>query len=520
MKLRCFLFLPAFVLLSSCAVTGSRKAQPEDPPLVQAQALQKSAGSPSRDVSRFVVSHLQAAELARSSRSPSAESVADNSTAALAAWMASAPAGSHVYTYGDHSYRLDAGSRAGDFPASSFESMKPASAVPRTLVKTWEERPGAGVPMSARWHRPDTGNRFVSPRGYVMPVTACLEFGARKNGVRAASMHFVDPTVVREVKVDGRPKPLAADFSAPLVDRTRDIREMLIALEGLLHSEVRDANLAMLQPYNPKKIPVVFVHGLLSHPRMWRDVVNELMADPLISGKYQFWVYYYPTGWPIAYSAMRLRDELASVDKFLGHTKPIILVGHSMGGLLARLQVVSPGDSLVRMSVPPDRMAKYRTLPADHILRKTLEFRANPNIERIVFICTPHRGSRMADWSLTTWATKFIQMPRKITSAAVDLLPSLVKSPQEYSSVSRLSPSNPLYKVLEGLPIRAPYNSIIGDRGRGDTPNSSDGVVPYWSSHLDGAESEVIVPDDHGAFDDPAAIRELRRILMLNAKKS
>jgi len=44
-----------------------------------------------------------------------------------------------------------------------------------------------------------------------------------------------------------------------------------------------------------------------------------------------------------------------------------------------------------------------------------------------------------------------------------------------------------------------PYHSIIGDRGRGDTPNSSDGVVPYWSSHLDGAQSEKIVPSEHGS---------------------
>ncbi|MCK9587792.1 MAG: hypothetical protein M0Q93_00350 [Terrimicrobiaceae bacterium] len=145
-----------------------------------------------------------------------------------------------------------------------------------------------------------------------------------------------------------------------------------------------------------------------------------------------------------------------------------------------------------------------------------MEFRANPAIERIIFISTPHRGSGIADCSLSTWFTKFIHLPRKITSAAVDLLPSLVKSPEQYTSISRLSPSNPIYKILEKLPIQAPHHSIIGDRGRGDTPNISDGVVPYWSSHLDGAESEVIVPGDHGAFDDPAAIAEIKRILKEN----
>jgi hypothetical protein len=60
---------------------------------------------------------------------------------------------------------------------------------------------------------------------------------------------------------------------------------------------------------------------------------------------------------------------------------------------------------------------------------------------------------------------------------------------------------------------RVPYHSIIGDRGRGDTPNSSDGVVPYWSSHLDGAQSEKIVPSGHGAEHSPEAITEVLRIL-------
>jgi pimeloyl-ACP methyl ester carboxylesterase len=304
------------------------------------------------------------------------------------------------------------------------------------------------------------------------------------------------------------------------VDRTRDVREFLIALQGLINPEVRDASLYFLEPYDPNKIPVVLIHGLLSHPRMWRDVINELTADPAISSRYQFWVFYYPTSWPIAYSAMRLREDLAAADKAVGKQKRIVLIGHSMGGLLARMQAVSSGDAFVRTQIPPERRAKFDSLPPDHLAKRTLQFEANPAVQRIIFISTPHRGSKIADWSLTTWFTKFLRLPTKLTTAAVDLIPTLVKSPEQYSSISRLSPSNPLYKVLAGLPIKAPHHSIIGDRGRGDTPNSSDGVVAYWSSHLDSAESEDIVPDDHGAFDDPAAIAGIKRILKKNAAAS
>jgi hypothetical protein len=73
---------------------------------------------------------------------------------------------------------------------------------------------------------------------------------------------------------------------------------------------------------------------------------------------------------------------------------------------------------------------------------------------------------------------------------------------------------------INTIPITAgiPYHSIIGDRGRGDTPNSSDGVVPYWSSHLEGARSEKIVPSDHGSPHNLQAIAEVHRILELNAQ--
>ena len=59
-----------------------------------------------------------------------------------------------------------------------------------------------------------------------------------------------------------------------------------------------------------------------------------------------------------------------------------------------------------------------------------------------------------------------------------------------------------------------PYHSIIGDRGKGNSPNSTDGVVAYRSSHLDGAASEKIVSSGHGANENPEGIAEIRRILI------
>jgi hypothetical protein len=89
------------------------------------------------------------------------------------------------------------------------------------------------------------------------------------------------------------------------------------------------------------------------------------------------------------------------------------------------------------------------------------------------------------------------------------------------NSVDSLSPKSRFLNAMNTIPMApgVPYNTIIGDRGRGDSPNSSDGVVPYWSSHLNGAESEDIVPSGHGAHQNPQAIAEVLRILKTNARQ-
>jgi hypothetical protein len=81
--------------------------------------------------------------------------------------------------------------------------------------------------------------------------------------------------------------------------------------------------------------------------------------------------------------------------------------------------------------------------------------------------------------------------------------------------VDSLSPKSRFLNALNTIPMTpgVPYHTIIGDRGRGDSPNSSDGVVPYWSSHMNGAKTEDIVPSDHNAHQNPQAIEDVLRIL-------
>jgi hypothetical protein len=166
-------------------------------------------------------------------------------------------------------------------------------------------------------------------------------------------------------------------------------------------------------------------------------------------------------------------------------------------------------------------MQIFATLrPADLVVRATT-FKANPRIKRVVFICTPHLGSKMASAGIGELAIKLISLPVDLVTTIKSEVPEAtlrkINNGRLPNSVSNLAPNAPYLKILNKQSIQVPYHSIIGNRGKpGPLAESTDGVVPYWSSHLDGAQSETIVPGPHGSCELPQTIAELDRILRLN----
>ena len=89
-------------------------------------------------------------------------------------------------------------------------------------------------------------------------------------------------------------------------------------------------------------------------------VFNDLRADPELRDRFQFWFYFYPTGDPYLATAADLRDDL---ERTCGPTStPItrttalgnmVLVGHSMGGLISKLLTVDSGDDFWRAGERP-----------------------------------------------------------------------------------------------------------------------------------------------------------------------
>ena len=129
----------------------------------------------------------------------------------------------------------------------------------------------------------------------------------------------------------------------------------------------------------------------------------------------------------------------------------------------------------------------------------------------------------MAVGTLGGLAMRLIALPVDLTSTVSGVVGESIatvtgNAKRMPNSVTGLSPENPTFKVLDTRSIEVPHHSIIGDRGKGDTPESSDGVVQYWSSQMKAATSEKIVPGPHGACELPETIEELRRILKIHLK--
>jgi hypothetical protein len=186
------------------------------------------------------------------------------------------------------------------------------------------------------------------------------------------------------------------------------------------------------------------------------------------------------------------------------------------------MQAVDTGRVLWDEAFHQNADALYAKIPADNLLKQTLVFNADPDVKRIVFVCVPHRGSGLAVGIVGALGASLIRAPANLVSTIKTTLGDSLervtgaKGLRLPTSISGLSPRSPVLIGLDKLPIKAPHHSIIGDRGKGDSPNGSDGVVPYRSAHLDSAESEKIIPYGHGGYQSPEAISELLRILRLH----
>ena len=413
-------------------------------------------------------------------------------------------------------YHVRIAAERGEWPASLLNDLDPIRPA-RTRASAPLQWAGWGVPMIGVSEPDRVKQPFEPLQGYRLPVTVVADVRTR-GGACETTIHFLNPENTKFVSLAGKIRPVAGDLYAPTIATFRRGNPLLLSLRWLFQVDrfTYPTNLIFMQPYDSERIPVVLVHGLLSTPSMWGEVVRQLEADPFIRKNFQFWAFFYPTGQPIPVSAMELRRDLLAVEARYRPPRGIVLVGHSMGGITARAQASSSGGpALFNQVFGEDAPHVAGRLPNAPILRDSLFFDRVESVRRVIFVCAPHRGSRMALAGPAGFFATLIRLPQNITGTIAEIadVVTTMDLRRPPTSIRGLSPKSPFLQALNQRPIEAPHHTIIGDRGRGDSPNSSDGVVPYSSAHLATAESELIIPAGHGAFRHPMAIAEIERIL-------
>jgi hypothetical protein len=400
---------------------------------------------------------------------------------------------------------------------------------------------GLGVPLiGVRVTDPKKENRTPEERFFpeemALPLTAFLIPNSRLrdpaesvDAVRQCTLELMDPVRRRSVGEPPSAIALETDLTTPLAYMWSRTDLERFRWSGLLRPEqgLTRANLLMIRPYEPGKIPVVMVHGLISTPLAWIPMLDELLRDPLIQQKYQFMLYMYPTGVPIPIAAASLRDALSQAKMTFnadGHDPDfdrMVLLGHSMGGILSHFMTVSSGDQLWRLN--SDRSFDEINGPKNVLdeLNKLLFFEPVPFVKRVVFLATPHRGSDMSRGVVGRVGAGLINDPDYIHK----LLYQLVKdNPDAFdrrhfrrfpTSIETLETNSPILMALEAMKPdpEVAFHSIIGSTRPGPVDQTTDGVVPYRSAHLKGVASEKVVRSDHGVQKDGESIREVVRIL-------
>lgn len=385
---------------------------------------------------------------------------------------------------------------------------------------------GATLLATRRTAVKDFKKQFLRTEHVYYGVTAVARFQGNR-----CEISIEDPLDRQTVAVAGSNFPLAGDFSTAVATFLVREKPQKLGLSRLLHPDKykETALLYRLQPYDRKKIPVLFVHGLQDTSATWMPMFNALLDDPAIRDSYQFWFFTYPSGYPFPYSAALLRHDLDEFDKAFPDHKPIVIVGHSMGGLLTRLMLTdSSADDMWHYLFNQSPAETPLSQEDRELLASVLIFQHRADIQRAIFLSTPHRGSIMASNWIGKIATRLIHLPANLVEAGREMTTAASETKGGFhlrrmpNSIDTLSPTSGFILAMDKRPLTRviPYHQIIGDRGRGDSPGSSDGVVEYWSSHLGGAQSTLIVPSGHPTHRNSEGIAEVERILKLHLKTS
>jgi pimeloyl-ACP methyl ester carboxylesterase len=369
------------------------------------------------------------------------------------------------------------------------------------------------------------------PTSSFFAATAVLRFDdatQAPNDATTAVLDFYNPVQVHQVSAASRMLPLANDLSAPLAEMLNDAPRTYLAGFVDPGGAAASARLNLLEPYQPGKIPVVLIHGLYADPLSWSDMVNDLQATPGFADRHQLWLFRYPTGQGFLQSAAALRRELRAAvlkldpERHDPALQQIVLVGHSMGGLIAKLQVTHSEERIWSQIANRPLEEIHTTESTRALLAEICYFDPSPDIARVIFIASPHRGSLCSSALIGQGASLLVKPSEQQEAMHQQLIrdnPEVFHPEMQQrlpTSVDLLMPKSPLLAVMQCMRI-APgvdLHNMVGVSHPVSLDGPSDGIVSARSAFHPGCRSMVTINSPHAQIHrTQAASGEVLRIL-------
>ena len=391
------------------------------------------------------------------------------------------------------------------------------------------QRAGFGVPLALIDERCSDQAlcQLFPPEGVFRAATAWVEPSATPGRPRIVLV-IAEPGLTDAV---GPSVPLAWDSSAPYAYGVRQTKLPRLAVWGLLGgSEVgRRSGVYLLEDYDPAKRPIVMIHGLGSSPLAWAKLTNAVWGDPALRQRYQVWHVVYQTNAPMLVTRRRIETYLNQAWQTLdpeGDDKArqgVVLVGHSMGGVLSRL-LSSDSQSILWNAAFERPLEALEGEEADKdLVRSIFYFNHYSGLETAIFMASPHRGSPTADaWfgriirNLVGRRAPEMQSLKRLANANPMAVRAELRDAYQQgnlNSISTLRPSQPVSRAGVAL-MPAPgvsYHVISGVLP--SRHPAGDGAVPLSSTLLPDAASTLIVSSAHDVYANDQAINEVLRIL-------
>lgn len=341
------------------------------------------------------------------------------------------------------------------------------------------------------------------------------------SGKAKFGLQFIDPNQYKTTQIYGHDYTLTANYS---VSFGLWLAENKLGSAGYWTLFNRDKRLGMpylfkLERYQPNKKIILMIHGLASSPETWISLTNNIMGDPKLRDNYQVWQIFYSTNMPIIESRFQinalLKQAFLDVDANSPSAKDTLIIGHSMGGIISRL-LVSDAD-ISAQAIPLMSYEQNLQLQRNPIIRERFIFKPLPSISRAIFIAAPHQGSELADKWYADLVKKLVKLPNTFFEQ-VDIRIKDLKGTKGIinSGPDDLVPSSNFMKQTHQImPVAGvKFHSIIGNNTTSNVfAKMTDGIVPYSSSHLAGAQSEIVIRGGHSIHEKPETLIELRRIL-------